>query len=106
MKLVEPGYGPGTGFMANSADRMRGLIPQGYQAYARQLMESMQNPGLVTTATQVADAIFAAATDDTDRLRFPAGPDSEQLAQARWRSSDEEFLAGMRSRFRMKEMTG
>jgi hypothetical protein len=81
------------------------LVPQGYRAYARQLMVSMQNPRLVTTATHVADAIFAAATDDTDRLRFPAGPDSEQLAQARWRSSDEEFLAGMRSRFRMKEMT-
>ena len=106
VKLVEPGYGPGTSFTANSADRMSGLIPQGYQAYARQLMESMQNPGLVTTATQVADAIFAAATDDTDQLRFPAGPDSEQLAQARWRSSDEEFLAGMRSMFRMKEVTG
>jgi NAD(P)-dependent dehydrogenase (short-subunit alcohol dehydrogenase family) len=106
VKLVEPGYGPGTGFMANSADRMRGLIPPGYQAYARQLMETMRNPGLATTATEVADAIYAAATDETDRLRFPAGPDSEQLAQARWRSSDEEFLAGMRSRFRMKEMTG
>ena len=106
VKLVEPGYGPGTAFTANSADRMSGLIPQGYQAYARQLMESMQNLGLVTTATQVADAIFAAATDDTDQLRFPAGPDSEQLAQARWRSSDEEFLAGMRSMFRMKEVTG
>ena len=102
VKLVEPGYGPGTSFMANSADRMSGLIPPGYHAYARQLMESMQNPGLVTTATQVADAVFAAATDETDQLRFPAGPDSEHLAQARWRSSDEEFLAGMRSRFRMK----
>ena len=102
VKLVEPGYGPGTSFMANSAERMRDLIPPGYQAYARQLMESMQSPGLATTATQVADAVFAAATDDTDQLRFPAGPDSEHLAQARWRSSDEEFLAGMRSRFRMK----
>lgn len=81
------------------------LIPQGYQAYARQLIESIQSPGLVTTATQVADAIFAAATDDNDQLRFPAGPDSEQLAQARWRSSDEEFLAGLRSMFRMKEVT-
>jgi NAD(P)-dependent dehydrogenase (short-subunit alcohol dehydrogenase family) len=106
VKLVEPGYGPGTAFTANSADRMSGLIPQGYQAYARQLLESMQDPGLVTTATQVADAIFAAATDDTDRLRFPAGPDSAQLAQARWRSSDEEFLAGMRSMLRMKQVTG
>jgi NAD(P)-dependent dehydrogenase (short-subunit alcohol dehydrogenase family) len=106
VKLVEPGYGPGTAFTANSADRMSGLIPQGYQAYARQLMDSMQSPGLVTTVGQVADTIFAAATDETDRLRFPAGPDSAHLAQARWRSSDEEFLAGMRSMFRMKAVAG
>ena len=44
VELVGPGYGPGTAFMANSADRIRGLIPQGYQAYARQLMETMRNP--------------------------------------------------------------
>jgi hypothetical protein len=69
-------------------------------------MASMQNPGLVTTATQVADAILAAATDDTDQLRFPAGPDRAHLAQARWRSSDEEFLARMRSMFRMKAVAG
>jgi hypothetical protein len=69
-------------------------------------MESMQSPGLVTTVGQVADTIFAAATDETDRLRFPAGPDSAHLAQARWRSSDEEFLAGMRSMFRMKAVAG
>ena len=105
VKLVEPGYGPGTSFMANSAADER-AHSAGLPCLCASLMESMQNPGLVTTATQVADAVFAAATDETDQLRFPAGPDSEHLAQARWRTSDEEFLAGMRSRFRMKEVTG
>jgi len=102
VKLVEPGYGPGTSFQVNSADRMGGAVPPAYQAYAGQLLEVMRNPGLVTTARQVAEGIFAAATDETERLRFPAGPDSEQLAQARWHGSDEEFRAGIRERFRLK----
>jgi hypothetical protein len=47
-------------------------------------------------------ALFAAANDVSDRLRFPAGPDSEALANARWNSTDEQFLTGMRSVMRMK----
>jgi NAD(P)-dependent dehydrogenase (short-subunit alcohol dehydrogenase family) len=102
VKLVEPGYGPGTSFTANGMDRMEGLIPPAYQAYAGQLMESFANPAAVTTADHVADGIFAASNDQTDRLRFPAGPDSEYLANSRWNSTDEQFLSGMRTMLRMK----
>jgi NAD(P)-dependent dehydrogenase (short-subunit alcohol dehydrogenase family) len=102
VKLVEPGYGPGTSFQANSADRMSGAVPPAYQTYAGRLLEVMRDPGVVTTARQVAEGIFAAATDETDRLRFPAGPDSEQLARARWHGSDEEFLTAIRERFRLQ----
>jgi len=102
VKLVEPGYGPGTRFTANGMGRMDGLVPPAYQAYAGQLMHAFQNPGPTTSADQVADAVLAAATDETDRLRFPAGPDSAQLAQGRWNSNDEQFLGGMRSMLRMK----
>ncbi len=101
VKLVEPGYGPGTSFTANGMARMDGLIPPDYQDYAGQLMQAFANPGAVTVAEQVAEGIFAAANDASDRLRFPAGPDSEHLANARWNSStDEQFLAGMRSMLR------
>lgn len=103
VKLVEPGYGPGTSFTANGMDRMNGLIPPAYQEYAGQLMQAFANPGAVTSADQVADGVFAAANDQTDRLRFPAGPDSEHLANARWNSTDEQFLLGMRSMLRMKK---
>lgn len=102
VKLVEPGYGPGTSFTANGMARMDGLVPPAYQVYAGQLMQNFQNPGPTTNANQVAEAVYASATDTTDRLRFPAGPDSEQLAHGRWHSTDEQFLTGMRSMLRMK----
>lgn len=45
--------------------------------------------------------LAAKSADVSDHLRFPAGPDSEALANARWNSTDEQFLAGMRSVMRM-----
>jgi hypothetical protein len=65
-------------------------------------MAQLGAPGAVTAADQVAQAIFAAATDESQRLRFPAGPDSEHLANARWSSNDEQFLSGMRAMLTMK----
>lgn len=103
VRLVEPGYGPGTAFTANGMERMNGLIPPPYQAYAGQLMAQFANAGAVTTPDQVAAAVFAAATEESERLRFPAGPDSAHLADARWNSTDDQFLAGMRSMLRMKK---
>ena len=102
VKLVEPGYGPGTRFTANGQSRMDGLLPPAYQGYAEQLMTSFAQPAAITTADEVAHAIHAAATDHSDRLRFPAGPDSAQLANARGSQTDEDFLQGMRAMLRMR----
>jgi len=35
VKLVEPGYGPSTSFTSNTGDRMNGLIPEPYAAFAQ-----------------------------------------------------------------------
>src|SRR5688572_30118450 len=37
VKLVEPGYGPGTSFTSNSGSRMNGLLPEPYAPYAQQI---------------------------------------------------------------------
>jgi hypothetical protein len=37
---------------------------------------------MVTTPTDVAEVIWQAANDESDRLRYAAGPDAEALAQA------------------------
>lgn len=82
-KLVEPGYGPSTQFASNGSHRMTDVIPAEYQAFAAPIMESFASPAAVTTPDDVADVVYRAATDVTDRLRYPAGADAVALAQAR-----------------------
>src|SRR5690606_24882676 len=38
VKIVEPGYGPGTRFAANGGARMAGLIPEPYAPFAERVM--------------------------------------------------------------------
>ncbi len=82
VKLVEPGYGPSTRFTRNGADRMDGLIPQAYAPLADGLIAALGNPRAVTRPIDVAEVVWAAAHDDSVRLRFPAGPDAVALAGA------------------------
>lgn len=79
-KLVEPGYGPGTQFTSNGVERMAGLIPEEYQAFAAPIFEKFSTPGVVTTPGDVADVVYSAATDPSDRLRYAAGADAVALA--------------------------
>jgi NAD(P)-dependent dehydrogenase (short-subunit alcohol dehydrogenase family) len=82
VKLVEPGYGPSTRFTSNSGTRMDGLIPEAYASFAQRIFASMaQGPAAVTTESDVADAVWRAATDETGQLRFPAGADAVELAK-------------------------
>lgn len=81
-RLVEPGYAPTTRFSQNTEVRIEDLIPEAYAEFAGPIFEAFARPGLVTTEQDVAEAVLRAATDDTDRLRFPAGADAVALAQA------------------------
>lgn len=80
VKLVEPGYGPDTNFAQNGAERMAGLLPETYAPIAEGFSASMSEQTAVTQASDVAEVIFQAANDPTDRLRYPAGPDAVALA--------------------------
>ncbi|UXA14414.1 SDR family oxidoreductase [Mycobacterium sp. SMC-8] len=79
-KLVEPGYGPSTQFAGNGSQRMAGLIPADYQAFAAPILAAFESPGAVTTPGDVADVVLEAATDPSDRLRYAAGADAVALA--------------------------
>jgi hypothetical protein len=59
---------------------MQGLIPEAYAPFAQAIFASLGNPGTVTTAADVADAVWRAATDASGRLRYPAGADAVALA--------------------------
>ena len=83
VKLVEPGYCPTTDFTSNGLPRMDGLIPDAYAPFAERVMADFQQPTRVTHESDVAEAVWRAANDDTGQLRFPAGPDAVALAQFR-----------------------
>ena len=81
VKLIEPGYGPGTRFAANGGARMEGLLPEPYAAYAQSVFAGFATLCAVTQPTDVAQAVFQAANDGSDRLRFAAGPDAVALTR-------------------------
>ena len=83
VKLVEPGYCPTTDFTSNGQTRMNGLIPDAYASFAERVMADFQRATRVTHESDVADAVWRAANDETGQLRFPAGPDAVALAQLR-----------------------
>jgi NAD(P)-dependent dehydrogenase (short-subunit alcohol dehydrogenase family) len=82
VKLVEPGYCPTTRFTSNGGARMEGLIPEAYAAFAQPIFAAFARPAAVTTPADVAEAVWRAANDSTERLRFPAGPDAVALARS------------------------
>ncbi|MBO9676735.1 MAG: SDR family oxidoreductase [Acidovorax sp.] len=83
VKLVEPGYGPTTRFTENGGARMQGLIPEAYAPFAQPIFEAFARPAAVTTETDVAEVVWQAANDRSERLRFAAGPDAVALAANR-----------------------
>ncbi len=80
VKLVEPGYGPSTRFTHNGGARMQGLIPEAYAPFAQHVFAALTQPTQFTTESDVAEAVWRAAHDTSDQLRFPAGADAIALA--------------------------
>jgi len=81
-KLVEPGYAPTTRFSQNIDFAIEDMIPPAYADFAAPIFAAFANPSLTTKEGDVAQAVFLAATDGSDRLRYPAGPDAVALAAA------------------------
>lgn len=99
-RLLEPGYGPTTSFATNGAARMDGLIPSDYAAFAQGCFGRLADyPTDFCSEADVAEAAFAAATENGLKLRFLAGPDTRMLADLRWSTSEEHYLVRMREMF-------
>jgi NAD(P)-dependent dehydrogenase (short-subunit alcohol dehydrogenase family) len=102
-RLVEPGYAPTTNFTANGGARMEGLIPDDYAPFAQACFANMADyPTAYCTEAEVAEAVFAAATDQWRKIRYPAGADSRMLADLRWSSSDAHYVEEMHRMFAPK----
>lgn len=81
-KLVEPGYAPTTRFAQNTSVRVEDLIPQAYADFAAPIFAAFAQPAATTKETDVAEAVWNAASDTTGKLRFPAGADALALFHA------------------------
>ncbi len=98
VKLVEPGYMPTTNFTSSPTATLGIPIPPSYKPYFDLLMQSMVNyPFEHADENQVAEQVYRAACDESDRLRYLAGPDAEEMAKLRWSQSEEEYLSTMRN---------
>lgn len=80
-KLVEPGYAPTTRFAANTDIPVLELIPEAYAGYAGPIFAAFANPAMTTQESDVAEAVWLAATDGSDQLSYPAGADAVALAR-------------------------
>lgn len=85
-KLVEPGYAPTTRFAHNTDVRIEDLIPEAYASFAQPIFAAFAKPAMVTRESDVAEAVWRAASDVSGQLRFPAGADAVALAGARQES--------------------
>ncbi|WP_423602172.1 SDR family oxidoreductase [Sphingomonas sp. MS122] len=79
-RVVVPGRAPATSFgtTAQAWIARRGWFPEAYEAFAQRTLAALQSgdPGNVTTAHDVADAIYRAATDPGIPMVLPAGADA------------------------------
>jgi len=74
-----------------------------YGPFIEKTMESYKNMSAARTISSegVAEVVYAAATDGTDKLRYLVGNDTRGILKARYESNtDEEYVSYMRSFFK------
>ncbi len=99
VKLIEPGSFK-TNFNGSSSDFRDNEGLKEYGGFASRFMEGLA--GIIQNSPKpdiVAETIFEAVTDGTDRLRYLVGEDAKKIAQDRKDKEDKEFLAERKSRF-------
>ncbi|MGI6871802.1 SDR family NAD(P)-dependent oxidoreductase [Amycolatopsis sp. 3B14] len=94
VKLVEPGLVRGTNFLARTAESAQAVpVPAGYEPLVRQVMGAFEQEGpyRLATAQTVAEAVVAAAEDDSTQLRYLVGEDVENSVRMRRETSEKDY---------------
>jgi NAD(P)-dependent dehydrogenase (short-subunit alcohol dehydrogenase family) len=90
LKIVEPG-----GYKTEFAGRSMALFGTGglddYQSAFDKFITMLDHWPVSENIGEVADAIYDAATDGTEKLRYPVGQDAMQLIQTREQMNDVDF---------------
>ena len=97
VKMIEPGM-INTNFEETT---MRNLAVDSsqteYAPFLETVLAGMKNAGSQNSEPiLVSETIYQAATDNSDQMRYIAGPDAEQLIAARKAMSDDEYMAMMK----------
>ena len=102
VKIIEPGGIANTKFEQRSgSEAVENNVISSYDrfiAHTNAVFEKLRSVRL-STEEEVAKVIYQAATDGTDRLRYVATEDIQPMVKARRETSEDEYIAYMRSRF-------
>ena len=89
-KIVEPG-----GYKTEFAGRSMNLFNvdglDHYQSTFKKFMTMIDNWPMSENIGEVAEVIYEAATDGTEKLRYPANHEAEQLIQSKLQMTDADF---------------
>lgn len=96
IKIVQPGLIK-TDFGGRSFDFVNDETMAEYQPTIQKLFASWGSNTEASEPSVVADVIWSAATDGTDTLRYRAGPDAENLLDARKQQDDATFIGNMKT---------
>lgn len=81
VRVVVPGRAPETSFSTSARVRSQNGIPEAYADWAKEVFSAApQEPVEITTAVDVAEAVWQAVTDASAPFRIPAGADAMTLA--------------------------
>ncbi len=102
VKVIEPGGVTSTGFGTRTAGEAGGLTPiadyDRFTAAAIRVFDGLRASRAGATSEEVAEVIWTAATDGSDRLRYVATEDIKLLVKARRETSEDAYIAFMRER--------
>jgi len=90
LKIVEPG-GYKTEFSGRSMDLFGANGLDDYQPAFDKFITMLDHWPMSENIAEVADAIYEAATDGAEKLRYPVGHDAVQLIQTRQQMNDVDF---------------
>jgi len=91
IKTIEPGL-----VATEIVDRSVVVSHPAYENLANKFSALLTYGENTTSAEQIAEVVYGAATDGTNTLRYVCGEDAKTLYAQRLANGDEAFIAGMR----------
>ncbi|BDD06637.1 SDR family oxidoreductase [Aureibacter tunicatorum] len=101
VKIIEPGI-IDTDFSGRSFDFQNDPKLEEYQGVVSQVMQAFGGMGSQSSKPElVAEIIFEAANDKSNKMRYRAGEDAQQLLTARKSTDEDEFIQNIKNQFQL-----